>query len=636
MLWRAVLLSSTVLFFCNSLRYYNGVINAIGGSRNNVDVLQCEDDLEAIHALPEIKKRMPAAIIALPVTGKELRRMLNIPVVLLEPSPLDFLEAFLVAKQYSPNVITYIGYAHLALLEDLELLEQVLNAEIKLWAYTNFEEREKVLAEIPRQITDVAVVTSELVAATIQRNRGRAILAKWQKHAILSALRTATQLVESNREELNKNSWLQLLLDDINDGVISIGGEDRIEVCNKRAGTYLGIAPQELVGEKIGNLPGNHILKTFMRTEQGAGSKLCTYKDKIFLVNRTHLNPQQQIVTFKDESEIIKLQAALRRESVKKGMVAKYKFGDIIGSSPKTESLIKTAQKYAQSSTTLLIIGETGVGKEVYAQSIHNFSRRRTGPFVAINCATIPENILESELFGYEGGSFTGALKEGKKGLFELANGGTIFLDEIGEMPISLQARLLRVVQNKEIMRLGGDNVIPIDVRIIAATNRDLQQAILDKTFRQDLYYRIITLPLHVIPLREHAEDIPELVEHFLRASAVKFQKTVPNPGPTLMKALMEYDWPGNIRQLESFIERYTLLYDEGNDEISHQLIQELVGITPARQMTEDKARMVISIGSLKNMEKQIVRGLSHQYSLGDLTQLLKISRTTLWRKLSD
>lgn len=632
-------MSSTVLFFCNSLRYYNGVMNAIGGSRNNVDVLQCEDDLDAVHALPEIKKRMPAAIIALPVTAKELARMLPIPVVPLEPSPLDFLEAFLVAKQYSPDVIPYIGYAHLALLEDLELLERVLDAEIKLWAYTNFEERKKVLEEIPRQITDVAVVTSELVAATVQRNRGRAILAKWQKHAILSALRTATQLVDSNREEQNKNKWLQLLLDDINDGVISIAGEDTIEVCNKRAGTYLGIAPQDIIGERIGGLPESHILRTFMRTEQDAGNKLCTYKDKIFLVNRTHLNPQQQLITFKDESEITKLQAALRRESIKKGMVAKYKFGDIIGSSPKTENLIKTAQTYAQSSTTLLIIGETGVGKEVYAQSIHNFSNRKTGPFVAINCATIPENILESELFGYEGGSFTGALKEGKKGLFELANGGTIFLDEIAEMSASLQARLLRVLQNKEIMHLGGDNLIPIDVRIIAATNQDLQQAILDKTFRQDLYYRLFTLQLHLTPLREHLEDIPELVEHFLRESAVKFQKTPPKPSQAFLNALMEYHWPGNIRQLESVIERYALLYDEGDDENAHQFIQEITGSagSPAiGQIAADKSSMTIGIGSLKSMEKQIVHGLSEQYKIGDLAQLLEISRTTLWRKLND
>lgn len=627
-------MNNNVLFLCNSLRYYNGVINAIGGPSNNIDVWQCADDLDAIYTLPEIKKRMPAAIIALPVTGKDLAQMINIPVVLLDPSPLDFLDAFLIAKQYSPNIIPYIGYAHLSLLEDLDQLEQVLDAEIKLWAYTNHEEREKVLAEIPRRTTDLAVVTSELVEATVKRNRGRAIFVKWQKHAILNALRTAAQLIDNKRLELIKNRWLERLLDNISDGVISIGDKNKIEVFNKRAGTYLGIMPQKIIGEKICNLPENHIIKRFMCTDQETGSKVCTYKDKTFLVNRTHLKPQQQLVTFKDESEIVKLQSVLRRETVKKGMVAKYKFEDIIGSSQKTASLIKTAQKYSQNCSTLLIIGDTGVGKEVYAQSIHNFSNRRTGPFVAINCATIPENILESELFGYEGGSFTGALKEGKKGLFELANGGTIFLDEIGEMPISLQARLLRVVQNKEIMRLGGDNLIPIDVRIIAATNRDLQQAILDKTFRQDLYYRIVTLPLQIIPLREHAEDIPELVEHFLRVSAVKFQKTPPRPSKALMKAFMEYDWPGNVRQLENLIERYVLLYDEENDEITHQIIQELAGVIPVSQVTADKARMIISIGTLKSMEDQIIRGLSEQYSIGDLTQLLKISRTTLWRKL--
>ena len=166
-------MNNTVLFLCNSLRYYNDVINAIGGSRNDIDVWQCEDDLEAIYTLPEIKKRMPAAIIALPVTGKDLARMIKIPVVLLDPSPLDFLDAFLIAKQYSPKSIPYIGYAHLSLLEALDQLEQVLDAEIKLWAYNNHEEREKVLAEIPRKTTDLAVVTSELVEATVKCNRGR-------------------------------------------------------------------------------------------------------------------------------------------------------------------------------------------------------------------------------------------------------------------------------------------------------------------------------------------------------------------------------------------------------------------------------------------------------------------------------
>ena len=598
--------------------------------------MQCADDLEAIHALPEVRKRKPAAIVALPVTGKELARMINTPVVLLDPAPLDFLEAFWVAKQYSPHVIPYIGYAHHALLDDLDQLEQMLDAEIKLWTYTDNEERKKVLARIPHRSIDLAVVTSDSVGETVQRNRGRAILVKWRKHAILSALRTATQLVSSKREEVDKNRWLQLLLDNINDGVISSGRQDEISVFNKRAGTYLGVTPNDIIGEAIESLPENNIIKTLMSTDNEACSQICTYKDKTFLVNRILINHKQQIVTFKDESEIVKLQTVLRRESVKKGMVAKYKFKDIIGSSKTTKNLIKTAQKYAQSNITLLVIGETGVGKEVYAQSIHNFSNRSTGPFVAINCATIPENILESELFGYEGGSFTGALKEGKKGLFELANGGTIFLDEIAEMSASLQARLLRVLQNKEIMHLGGDNLIPIDVRIIAATNQDLQKAILDRTFREDLYYRLFTLQLHITPLREHKEDIPELVEHFLRESAVKFQKTPPKPGQAFLNALMDYHWPGNIRQLESVIERYALLCDEGDDDAAHHLIQEITGIASIGQVTDDNASMTIRIGSLKSMEKQIVRGLSDQHKIGDLAQLLEISRTTLWRKLSE
>lgn len=631
-------MNNTIMFLCNSLRYFNGVVNAVGGSRKDIDILQCDDDLEAVHILPEINRRKPAVIVALPVTGKELARMISTPIVLIDPAPLDFLETFLIAGQHSPGVISYIGYAHHALLDDLDQLERVLDAEVKLWVYANNEEREKVLAEIPHRSIDLAVVTSDSVGTAIQRNQGRALFVTWRAHAILSALRTATQLVDSRLDEARKNTWLQLLLDNINDGVISSSKEDEIEVYNKCAGTYLGIAPSEMIGKKITSLPKNHIIRTFMRIDGETGSQICTYKEKTFLVNRTLLNPQQQLVTFKDESEIVKLQTVLRRESVKKGMVGKYKFEDIIGSSKKTESLIKTARKYAQSDITLLIIGETGVGKEVYAQSIHNFSKRSTGPFVAINCATIPDSILESELFGYEGGSFTGALKEGKKGLFELANGGTIFLDEIGEMSASLQTRLLRVVQNKEIMHLGGDNLIPIDVRIIAATNRDLQQAILDKTFRQDLYYRIFTLQLHILPLREHREDIPELVRHFLSKNAAALRKTLPEPDRHFLKALMEYHWPGNVRQLESLIERYAFLYEEGNDEISNEiicrLVQERAGSTPPVPAADDRGGMFIRFGSLKSMEAQILHGLRERHGVGELAELLEISRTTLWRKL--
>ncbi|MDX5716558.1 sigma 54-interacting transcriptional regulator, partial [Clostridioides difficile] len=215
----------------------------------------------------------------------------------------------------------------------------------------------------------------------------------------------------------------------------------------------------------------------------------------------------------KDVNNIEILEQKIRSDSVKRGYVAKYKFNNIIGNSSIIKDCIKKAKKMALTDNPILITGETGTGKEAFTQSIHNHSNRKNKPFVAINCASLPSELLESELFGYEDGSFTGAKKGGKKGLFELAHTGTIFLDEIGDMPHDLQVKLLRVLQEKEIRKIGGTSIIPIDVRILAATNKDLEKLIIENKFRMDLFYRISMFTLDLPPLRKRLEDIPLLLE---------------------------------------------------------------------------------------------------------------------------
>ncbi len=230
----------------------------------------------------------------------------------------------------------------------------------------------------------------------------------------------------------------------------------------------------------------------------------------------------------------------------------------IVAKSRKILEIIETIKSVADTSATVLLTGESGVGKEVFAKAIHNLSNRRDKPFIKINCAAIPEDLLESELFGYEKGAFTGA-NTTKKGKFELANGGTIFLDEIGDMPLLLQSKILRVLQEKEIERLGGSKTIKIDVRIIAATNKDLEKMVMEGTFREDLYYRLNVIPIHIPPLRERKEDIPLLIYYFLE----KFSKTYGKKltvSRELVDLLTDYDWPGNVRQLQNTIERMVIL----------------------------------------------------------------------------
>lgn len=235
----------------------------------------------------------------------------------------------------------------------------------------------------------------------------------------------------------------------------------------------------------------------------------------------------------------------------------------LIGSSPKFRAVLENVQTVAPVSCAVLIRGETGTGKEVIAQAIHAASPRRQRRFVAINCAAIPATLLESELFGYERGAFTGAVTH-RMGHFQAADRGTLFLDEIGELPLELQPKLLRAIQEQEFERLGSSQSTRVDVRIVAATNQNLEQMVTERRFRMDLYYRLNVFPIELPPLRERADDIPLLVDHFLRTSKCRQAKSIERVSDDLMAALMEYDWPGNIRELQNFIERSLILTNSG------------------------------------------------------------------------
>ena len=234
----------------------------------------------------------------------------------------------------------------------------------------------------------------------------------------------------------------------------------------------------------------------------------------------------------------------------------------LVGGSPAMQNIFKLVLKIARSNATVLIRGESGTGKELIAHAIHHRSRRADGTFYAINCAAIPETLLESELFGYERGAFTGADRR-KIGLFESASGSTLFLDEIGDLSLPLQGKILRALQEKEIRRVGGTESIPVDVRVLAATNRDLEQMMTSGTFRADLYYRLNVIPIVIPPLRDRREDIPEIASRFLKRAAAEHGRPLPEISPEAMRLLVAFDWPGNVRQLESILERALLLTEK-------------------------------------------------------------------------
>lgn len=320
-------------------------------------------------------------------------------------------------------------------------------------------------------------------------------------------------------------------------------------------------------------------------------------------------------------TKIQKLERKLRSTIAQKGLIAKHSFSDIIGESPAFLEAVHRAKKIAQSEGTVLITGDTGTGKEVFAQSIHNYSSRAKRPFVAINCAALSPSVLESELFGYVRGAFTGALSEGKTGIFELAHTGTIFLDEIGELPFDIQAKLLRVVQEKEIVRIGDNKVIPVDVRVIAATNRDLQDEVDQHRFRIDLYYRLSVLTLHLPSLEQRKEDIPLFMQNFLMEKSPEKQIA-----PDALEFLKSMRWPGNIRQIHNMAERLTVFSDS-----------DMICISDIKKVTENNQDILApyrSEDTTSLLRKNIIID-ALEHANGNRTQAaqaLGISTVTLWR----
>jgi len=312
-------------------------------------------------------------------------------------------------------------------------------------------------------------------------------------------------------------------------------------------------------------------------------------------------------------------------------------FKSFIGqSAPMTEIFAKIQKIGKSKANTILITGESGVGKELVARTVHTCSHGDPRPFMEINCASVPETLLESELFGYEKGAFTDA-KTRKKGLVELAEGGTLFLDEIGEMGITLQSRLLRVIENKTFRRVGGVQDLRVNTRIVAATNRDLEAAIEEKSFRKDLYYRLKVIPIHVPPLRERKEDVPLLVNHFVDRFNRELGKKVKPVGREVMEALVAYDWPGNVRELKNVIERAMLLDAEDEILLDH-LPSEIYRGDRVRTGGDQAARVLASFFpmTLREMEKvQIERTLQQTHgNKSKAATILGISRQTLREKL--
>jgi PAS domain S-box-containing protein len=396
-------------------------------------------------------------------------------------------------------------------------------------------------------------------------------------------LRRVTQELEM---EKHISEILKTILDNAYDGIVVVDENGVVTMMNNAYADYLGVKPDAVVGKHVTEVIESSRLHIVAKTGREEIGEIQNIKGKNIVVMRIPIIKEGKVVgvvgkiMFKDLKEVgilankintIEKELKYYKDALRQASGVKYNFDSIIGNSEKIQEAKYLGEKAAHTNSNVLIRGESGTGKELFAHAIHGRSKRAMAPFIKVNCAAIPTELLESELFGYEEGAFTGAKRGGKKGKFELANGGSIFLDEIGDMPHSMQAKLLRVLQEKEIERVGGIENIPLNVRIIAATNRNLEEMVEKGEFREDLYYRLNVMTITIPPLRERPEDLELLVEHLMTKICEQVGNYVTGLSPQAMKQIASHGWPGNVRELENVLERAVNLADYGKEiQINH------------------------------------------------------------------
>lgn len=458
--------------------------------------------------------------------------------------------------------------------------------------------------------------------------------------AAVTAIESQLRLRKATSNLYFAYKYSNTIMESMAEGLLSVDNEGIITRINSMGSKILELKPEECVGRPVESvfkqpIPLLDVVKGGESYEEREVKITINGKEKRVISSATPLINETGnaigAVAVLREPKILK-----ESSKVLKGNRAKYTFEDIIGESKAIRDAIKLAQQSARTISPVLLQGESGTGKELFAQAIHNYGAAKDRPFVALNCAAIPKELIESELFGYEEGAFTGARKGGHPGKFEIADTGTIFLDEIGDMPIETQVKLLRVLQENAVTRIGGHRERNIDVRVIAATHRDLSKAVEEGKFRLDLFYRINVIPIHIPPLRERNGDVVLLAKHLIEKLSIKMKQPIVAIRPDFFQALKSYDWPGNIRELENVLQRAIMLAEQGCLDIA-QLPQNIIDAYQSSHKpmeTEPEAQIL----SLKEAEKKAILA-ALEACAGNITQTaqkLGIGRNTLYRKLKE
>ncbi len=561
-------------------------------------------------------------------TASVLREQLRVPIVEVKHTFFDCINAYHKAQQVSDKVAflaTSEGYATI-----LEKARPFM-PQVSICLIDPLGSSQATEAQLDRlQAQGIEVAIGGLSSRQAVMARGmRYIMSEADPDAADEAIDEALHLLQIEEERRLKRvelqsryEMIQSILNCVSEGIFSVDSQRALTNMNSVATAYLGSLS---IGDSIDGLLTQDYFSQVLSLGRPVRGALISLGRLSLTLSIAPITLDNQVIgavaTLQSQTEITAIERKMRRQLARLHLAEKT-FDDIIGSSPALAKAKRLALTYAAVDSTVMIEGETGTGKELFAQSIHNASRRKNGPFVAINCAAFAPGVLESELFGYVKGAFTGALNEGKAGVFELAHTGTIFLDEINETSTDIQVKLLRTLQERKVVRIGDDKVTPIDIRIITASNKSLPQLVAQGLFREDFFYRICVLKLQLPALRERRVDIPELVRYLLRSLPMDSAE----PSDDLLVRLSGYAWPGNIRQLGNVVERLAVM-SQGRPFAQpwlEEVLEDLSTDVVAGQGAPIKSELALLHDVLSS-----VRG-----NREEAAKRLHISTTTLWRRM--
>ncbi len=571
-------------------------------------------------------------------TAALLRSKLDLPIVEIKVTGYDVMRALhpYIGTNRKIAIVGYRNVVHgcriFGDLFGLSIRELIIPSEEvdKDWDAAQLAVR-RLVAE-----NDIDVVIGDsLVKGRLKVENIEVQMVESGKEAIIQAIEEAKNISRVRENERRAYERLRTIIHSVHDGVVATDEQGRITAVNLVAEEIFGFKEKNVLGMPIGEAIPNTRIDKVLQTGQAELEQLQQTPKGYIVTNRVPFTLEGQVqgvvATFQEVAKIQSVEQKIRQTLFNNGLFARYHFDDVLTEDPHLKKVVAIAKKYAQTDATMLILGESGTGKELFAQSVHNYSSRRKEAFVAINCSALPGQLLESELFGYVGGAFTGARKEGKRGLFELAHNGTIFLDEIGDMDKELQSRLLRVLEEKQVRRIGSDSIIPVNVRVIAATNTDLWNEGVKGNFRLDLYYRLNVLNIKLPPLRERRSDIALLARYLLQRYCDQYGKKITTLPPEIVERLQEHPWIGNVRELKNVIERIVLSSENGrvDPETVDLMLDKPAVLLEETGWTDDNAMLQGTMDEIKHKAAMFILAQEGN-NIARAARRLEIDRNTL------